>query len=159
MIKLQYSDGNNNSDFITELINVISEEQNNIYWGVGDLDIIPRYSGDYPGSGAHKIEEIAWKFGEKVEREQIVFLERTNLFEVLDDTQTIRRGVFVCFFNNSPYDYNFCPKVEVTEVNNMQHSLSYLEIRVLDGDLFFILSKDSKIINKLKNEFPDFLLN
>ncbi|SHM65201.1 hypothetical protein [Gracilibacillus kekensis] len=159
MIKFQYSDGNNNSNFIKGLINVISKEQNNIYWGVGDLDIIPRFSGDYPGSGTHKNQEIAWNFGEKVESEKIVFLEGTTLCEVLDDTQTIRRGVFVCFFNNSPYDYNFRPKVEVKEVNTIQHSLSYLEIRILDGDMFFILTKDSKMNSKLENEFSEFLLD
>lgn len=159
MIKFKYSDGNNNSGFIKGIFNVISDGRNNIYWGVGDLDIIPRYLGDYPGSGTHNKEDIAWKFGEKVERENIVYLEGRNLYEVLDDTQTIRSGVFVCFFNNSPYDYNFRPKVEVQEVNAMQHSLSYLEIRILDGDLFFILSKDSKIISKLESELPEFLLD
>ncbi|UTR15004.1 hypothetical protein MM221_21155 [Salipaludibacillus sp. LMS25] len=159
MIKFQYSDGNNNSDFIKGLISNISTEQNNIYWAIGDLDIIPRYSGDYPGSGNHKKQEIAWEFGEKVESEKVVFLEGATLYEVLDDTQTIRRGVFVCFFNNYSNDYNFRPKVEVTEVNTIQHSLSYLEIRILDGDMVFILTEDSKMISILENEYLEFLLD
>ncbi|MDA1476285.1 hypothetical protein [Bacillus changyiensis] len=158
MITFQLPDGNNNSDFIKKLFNIISIELNNIYWCVGDLEIIPRYLGDYPGSGPHNYEEIAWKFGEKVEREKVVFLEEKDLYDVLNDTQSVRRGVFVCFFNNYPYDYNFHPIVEVTDVKNMQHSLAYLEIRILDDDLFFILTKDSNIISKLKYEFPEYLL-
>lgn len=159
MIKFQIFDGNNNSNFIKQLFNVVYKELENIYWAVGDLDIIPKVPDDYPGSGPHENKEIAWKFGEKIEREKVAFLERESLVEILDDTQSIRNGVFICFLNKYPYDYNFCPRVENKEVNNMQHLLAHLEIRILDGDLFFILSKDKKLISKLKTEFPDVLLD
>jgi len=49
--------------------------------------------------------------------------------------------------------------VEVTEVNTIQHSLSHLGIRILDGDMFFILTEDSKMISKLENEYSEFLLD
>lgn len=155
MIKLQIFDGNNNTDFIKELFNVIHKELQSIYWAVGDLEIIPKFSGDYPGSSPYKNKEIAWKFGEKIEREKIVYLEKESLIEILDDTQSIREGVFACFFNKYHYDYNFRPKVEVKEVDKMQHPLAYLEIRILDGDLFFILSNDNKLMSKLETEFPN----
>ncbi|KWX87318.1 hypothetical protein AMQ83_13830 [Paenibacillus riograndensis] len=85
MIKLKISDANDNSDFIRILFEIIHEVRQDIYWGVGDLEIIPRFSGDYPGSGHHKHTEIAYNFGEKVERERIAFVTTSQLIKVIND--------------------------------------------------------------------------
>ncbi|URJ59014.3 hypothetical protein [Paenibacillus polymyxa] len=158
MIRFEFHDSNNNSDFIKNLLNVIIRNKQDVYWGVGDIEIVPQYQGDYPGSGNHDYREIALKFGEKIEREKLVYVTSVELFEILDDTQSIRSGVFVCFSNSCPFDYNFRPKLETKCANEMQHEMAYLEVRILDGDIFTILSGDSELLIILAETFHSSLV-
>lgn len=158
MLKLRYYDANNNSDFIINLLEVINKKWSNIYWGVGDIEIIPRYNDDYPGTGQNKSIEVAFNFGNKVEREKIAYLTLSQFMEVLEDTQTIRNAVLICFPNVVPFDYNLRPRVEVNELNKIQHELAQLEIRILDGDLFCILSKEREITLLLEEQMQEFIL-
>ncbi|WP_322906644.1 hypothetical protein [Paenibacillus campi] len=158
MLKLQYSDANNNSEFIINLLEVINKKWSDIYWGAGDIEIIPKYNDDYPGTGKNKSIEVAFNFGNKVEREKIAYLTFSQFMEVLEDTQTIRNAVLNCFPDDVPFDYNFRPRVAASELNKIQHELAQLEIRILDGDLFFILSKDREVILLIEEQTQEFIL-
>ncbi|WP_110930198.1 hypothetical protein [Paenibacillus bouchesdurhonensis] len=158
MLKLRYSDANNNSNFIINLLEVINKKWSNIYWAVGDIEIIPKYNGDYPGTGQNKSIEVAFNFGNKVEREKIAYLKLSQFMEVLEDTQTIRNAVLICFPNDVPFDYNLRPRVEANKLNKIQHELAQLEIRILDGDLFYILSKEREITLLLEEQLQEFIL-
>lgn len=158
MLKLGYSDSNENSEFTTRLIQVIDEEREDIYLGIGDIELIPRYRGDYPGAGQHEFIDRAYEFTKRVERERIVFMTPLEFTEVLYDSQTIRRAVIICFSNGVPYAYSLRPMVEVKDVNKIQHQLGQLEIRVLDGDLFYILSNDNGLIEILEKKMQEYVL-
>ncbi|MBT2288841.1 hypothetical protein J7E73_06745 [Paenibacillus albidus] len=158
MLKFQYSDANHNSSFITNLLDIIHEKWRNVYWGVSDIEIIPKYTGDYSGSGQHKSIEVAFNFGNKVEREKIAFLTLSQFMEVLEDTQTIRKAVLICFPNDVPFDYNLRPRVESKDTYKIQHESAQLEIRILDGDLFYIMSIESEITLLLEEKMQDFIL-
>ncbi|MBP1903415.1 hypothetical protein J2Z32_000027 [Paenibacillus turicensis] len=158
MLKLKYIDANNNRDFIINLLEVINKKWSYIYWGIGDVELIPKYHGDYPGTGQKSFNEVAFNFEKKVERERISYLTLSELLEVLEDTQTIRNAVLICFPNEVPFDYNLRPRVEVKELNKIQHELAQLEIRILDGDLFFILSREREIALLVKEQMHEFVL-
>ncbi|MGZ4164627.1 MAG: hypothetical protein ACXVPK_11365 [Tumebacillaceae bacterium] len=158
MLKLQFPNANDNGDIINEIINLIQAESQDIYWGVGDIEITPKFRGDYPGTGNHKFEEIAFDFGEKVDTEKIVFITTSHLLKVLDDTQSIRRAVFICFSKKDPYDFNLRPMVETKEKNKLQHKSARLELRILDGDLFFILTDESRLTDLLIAKFREYVI-
>ena len=132
---------NDNSSFLIELIAKTEYCKNNgYYWVVSDLDLIPLFHGDYIGNGGGTSEEIAYSFLNAYEKRGIAILSYNELINILRDSQSIRNAVIICFDNQVYIDEDtFRPRVESNNINKLSHDKANMEVRILDGDFFYIL--------------------
>lgn len=138
----EFDDSNNNSNYVIELLTNAQKKISDNYWLVSDLDMVPIFLGDYSGTGQIEKENVAYEFQLKMEKERISILTFNRLIEILKATRTIYNGVFMCFPNNVFIDKaSFRPVVEAKNPNDMSHKDAIYEIRILDGDLFYIFDE------------------
>lgn len=135
---------NDNSIFLIELINKTKYNKNeDYYWVITDLDLIPRFHEDYMGSGGAVSKEIAYSFLKNFENSGIAIMSYNELVNLLNDAQCVRNAVIVCFSKTVSIDTKtFRPRVESNDLDNLSHSDAKLEIRILDGDLFYVLRNE-----------------
>ncbi|MBH0332193.1 hypothetical protein ABH14_20940 [Brevibacillus brevis] len=151
MLRYTYSNPNDNIVFLQKLMSKI----NNLVieceiWAVGSLMLVPKYNGDYPPSGESNCNEIAFNFMKRVERERIAYVSFDDIQRIFQDTQCIREGVFFCFPKLTHYNYDFFPVADVENVEELQHPFALVEVRVIDGDIFEILSKEQSTIEQIR---------
>jgi len=74
---------------------------------------------------------------QRVEKEKVVILNYNELINILNDTQTVRRAVLVCFSSDFSVAKNsFRPLVEPRNPNILSNDNAKYELRILDGGLF-----------------------
>lgn len=134
-------DSNNNAQFLMNLIRETKYfENSNYYWVLSDIELIPLFHGDYNGSGGAISEETAYNFLKKYENNKIGIMKYNELIQLLEDTRTVTNGVFVCFDNRNLINKEtFRPTVECKNPERICHYNAELEVRILDGDLFYVL--------------------
>lgn len=133
---------NDNSSFLSDVINSMNIDQSKYKWIITDLDLVPIFDGDYSGIGRKASENVAYKFCKKIEQEKIAILNYCELLAVLKETRTIINGVFICLEKQNFVNFNtYRPKVESDVPQRMYDSRAKCEIRILDGELFFILEE------------------
>jgi len=138
------NDSNNNIEFLIDLIKGMQEGYHNSYWVISDLDLIPLFHGDYKGDGGVNFKEIAYSFNKRVEKEKVVILNYNELMSILNDAQTVRRAVLVCFSSDFSIDTDsFRPLVEPKNPNILSNDNAKYELRILDGGLFIILKNNT----------------
>lgn len=134
---LECNEPNNNVDFLCNIINRLDIDNSKYKWAISDLDLIPVFHGDYNGIGGEEKESMSYKFLQKIEREGVVVLDRYELYDILEDTQTIRNGVFICLQKQHSIDVNtYRPKVERDKAEELYDNRAECEIRILDGGCF-----------------------
>lgn len=138
---ITFKNPNDNSDFLLELINRTEYcNSDDYYWVITDLDLTPRFHGDYMGNGGAVSEETAYSFLQIYEKIGIAIINYNNLVNLLKDSQCIRSVIILCFSKQIFIDINtFRPKVESSNSNELSHNEAKIEVRILDGDLFYIL--------------------
>lgn len=156
IIRLQFYEPNENSEFIKRIIELIYSKLDDVYWSVSDLDLVPKVSNEYSGTGESYATEVAWNLYKKIQRDKVEFLCKDMLADVLNDTATIRNAVLLCFSNEYERDYSIRARVEGVNHSVIQNEKAILEIRILDGDLFTILCRDSNIEKELALQFSEF---
>lgn len=112
-------------------------------WIISDLDLIPKFHGDYSGIGNEATLSAAYIFLNKIEHEKIAVLSSDELFCVLEDAIAIDKGVFICL--EKQYSINkdtYRPRIESDKPERMYDHRAEFEIKILDGDLFYILEKN-----------------
>lgn len=133
---------NNNSYFLSDIIKSMNIDYSKYKWIIFDLDLVPIFHGDYCGMGGEVPQSAAYKFLKKMEKDKIAVLSYSEMLMILEDTRTISKGVFICI--KKEYGINtdtYCPGVESDRPEEMYDNRSEYEIRVWDGELFFILEK------------------
>lgn len=131
---------NANIPFFINIIKSLNIDIIKYKWVVSDLDLIPVFHGDYSGVGGNETDSLSYRFIKKIEHNKIVIIDSYELFNLLQDTQSIRNGVFICLENHYNIDLdNYTPKVECKNTNQPYDSRAKYEIRILDGGLFFVL--------------------
>lgn len=141
MKTLECDNPNNNSFYLIKLIDNLTELKENYYWIIADLDLIPIFKGDYSGIGNERDEGIAENLLKTVEKSKAVRLDYEQLMQILYDTLTVRNAVLTCLEKSCKVDLNtFRPRVE-SESKKMYDSRAKYEIRILDGELFFVLTE------------------
>lgn len=158
MLKIQYREANNNSNFIIKLLGKIDEIIKGECWGISDLDIVPNSVVDYSSLERGGNSERVQQFELKVSEEGIVFLTLKELNEILFCAETIRWGVLLCYKKNIRREKIIYPLVEVQECNKLQDPHAIFEMRMLDGDLFFLLSNEEKILNMIESNFREYVI-
>jgi hypothetical protein len=135
---------NDNSDFLIDLINKTEYSKNEGYcWVITDLDLIPRFHGDYMGNGGAVSKEIAYSFLEDFKNAGIAIMSYNELVNLFKEAQCVRNAVIVCFSKTVTIDTKtFRPRVETNNLNKLSHSNAKIEIRILDGDLFYVLKNN-----------------
>lgn len=138
---ITFDNPNDNSEFLLELINKTEYcNSDDYYWVITDLDLIPRFHGDYMGNGGAVSEEIAYSFLQNYEKTGIAIMNYNNLVNLLKDSQCVRNVIILCFSKQVFIDTNtFRPKVESSNPDKLSHNEVKIEVRILDGDLFYIL--------------------
>ena len=77
---------------------------------------------------------------EEYEKSNVIILDYKQLMQFLKDVQTLRNAVIICLEDNDKIDINnFRPEVESPN-KDMYDNRAIYEIRILDGDLFYIIS-------------------
>ena len=138
---LEYNDSNHNSFYLIELLNSMTKIKENYYWVIADLDLIPIFHSDYSGIGNKEKTRIVINLLKTIEKNKIAILEYKQLMQVLDDTLSIRNAVIICLEKSYEIDLDlFRPTVE-SENKRMYDSRAKYEIRILDGELFFIITE------------------
>ena len=138
---LEYNDSNHNSFYLIELLNSMTKIKENYYWVIADLDLIPIFHSDYSGIGNKEKPRIVINLLKTIEKDKIAILEYKQLMQVLDDTLSIRNAVIICLEKSYEIDLDlFRPTVE-SENKKMYDSRAKYEIRILDGELFFIITE------------------
>ena len=133
-------DPNDNTDFLCKLLNDLAVDKFKYKWVISDLELIPIFHGDYSGIGGNEIQSTAAKFMEKVEQEKVAIVDTDEMYGILEDTQTIRNGVFVCLNKQDSIDIRtYHPRVECGNVDQLYDKRARHEVRILDGSLFFVL--------------------
>lgn len=149
-LEIQYADSNHNIKFVQALFSTIHALHKESYWAVGNLDLVPKFHGDYHPTGKSTHPELSYHYYLRVQNEWVVFSTLDELQAVFLDTETVHWGAFLCFANDVAKDKEIHPFVEAKPVDNLQHPLALLEIRILDGDLFILLSKDRSLLDTVK---------
>lgn len=138
---LECDDSNNNSSYLIDVINSLTEQKENYYWIIADLDLIPIFKGDYSGIGNKREEGVADTLLKKIEKNEVVSLDYEQLIQILYDTLTVRNVVLTCFKKSCKIDLStFRPRVESAS-KKMYDSRAKYEIRILDGNIFFVLTE------------------
>lgn len=141
MKTLECDNPNNNSFYLIKLINNLTELTENYYWIIADLDLIPIFKGDYSGIGNERDDGVAYTLLKTIEKSKVVSLDYDQLMQILYDTLTVRNVVLTCFEKSCNIDLNtFRPRVESAS-KKMYDSRAKYEIRILDGELFFVLTE------------------
>ncbi len=95
--------------------------------------------GDYSGNGGREVKNLCVEFKEKMEKKNTEIFSHSELIELLSDAQTIYRVVLIYFDKNVEIDIQtFCPVVDSAEQNESSNEDALYEIRILDGDMFFL---------------------
>lgn len=138
---LECDNPNNNSLYLIKLINNLTELTENYYWIIADLDLIPIFKGDYSGIGSERDDGVAYTLLKTIEKSKAVSLDYDQLMRILYDTLTVRNVVLTCFEKSCKIDLNtFRPSVESASKRKYDSRAKY-EIRILDGELFFVLTE------------------
>jgi hypothetical protein len=160
LLRYFYNYPNNNSSFLIKLASIINIEINNEkIWAVGSLVLTPKFHGDYPPAKEAKFDEIAHSFAKKVEKEGIVYASFDEIQQILQDTQYVREGVFICLPRLVDRSFQFFPLADVEDVEEIQHPLALVEIRVIDGDIFEVLIKDLSFEEEIRNKIDKLIEN
>lgn len=137
---LECSKPNDNIYFLHDIMDGLDINQSNYKWVISDLNLVPAFHGDYSGIGGEENESISYKFLQRMEQEQVVILDGDELYCILEDTQTIRNGVFICLEKQYVIDtQTYRPKVESSNPDQLYDKRAICELRILDGGLFFVL--------------------
>lgn len=133
-------ESNDNTYFLLNILRELQIDKSKYKWGVSDLDLVPVFHGDYNGTGGAVSESISYGFLQKIEREKVAVIDDDERSVILNDTQTIRNGVFICLDKAYKVDiHTYHPKVERDDIEKLYDDRAKHEIRILDGDLFFVL--------------------
>lgn len=133
------NDSNANSSYIMQIINDLTLSQNECYWVVADLELVPVFHGDHSGTGGEQEEGKAYSLSKRLESNKVEILDYIQLIEILKDTLTIRNMVLACFDLSYKVDLDsFQPKVEF-ERKKLFDSHAKYEIRILDGSLITVI--------------------
>ena len=135
---------NDNSDFLIDLISKTEYSKNEgYYWVITDLDLIPRFHEDYMGNGGAVSKEILYSFLEDFKNAGIAIMSYNELVNLFKEAQCVRNAVIVCFSKTVNIDTKtFRPRVETNNLNKLSHSNAIMEIRILDGDLFYVFKNN-----------------
>lgn len=134
---------NDNVDFFCKIIESLNANLSDYKWVISDLDLVPLFCGDFSGIGGEESESVAYNFLKRAEQEKVVIINVDEMYIILEDTQVIRNGVFICLNKQDSIDiHTYRPKVESNSPEKMYDNRAKCEIRILDGELFFILEKD-----------------
>lgn len=152
MLKIKYDNPNENAHFISGILQSVSETvSNNVKWLISELELVPKYNGDYSPTGKNQNPDYAYHFTERIRNEHIVLCSGSELRLALEESTSVRWGVFLGFLDKTSTDVDFYPTVEVEEIELIQHPLALIEIRIIDGDIIEILSRDEEIISRIQN--------
>lgn len=151
MLEFIYKDSNNNSEFINEIIECIDEMIGNIYWIIYDLDIIANDREDFITNKPIFSEKV-FNFENLVEREHGVYINTKELSEIIFESRTIRKAALACYKNDIPKIREYIPLVE-GNLDNIKSTHAILEIRILDGDLIYIIGNESLNLEFIKSKF------
>jgi hypothetical protein len=95
------------------------------------------------GCGGAVSKEIAYSFLKNFEKSGIAIMSYSDLVNLLKDAQCVRNAVIVCFSKTASIDTKtFRPRVESNDLDKLSHSDAKIEIRILDGDLFYVLRNE-----------------
>ena len=137
---LECLEPNNNVYFLSEILNDLNVDKSKYKWVIADLDLIPVFHGDYSGIGGEETENEVCRFLKSVEQEKVIIVNVNELYNILNDTQTVRSGVFICLNKQDSIDVNtYRPKVECNNADQRYDERAKYEVRILDGSLFFVL--------------------
>lgn len=85
-------------------------------------------------------KSIAYDFMKKIERDKVVVINFDELYDIFEDAQTICNGVFICLDNQDEINMDtYRPRVEGINTNQFYDKRAKCEIKILDGDLIYIL--------------------
>ncbi len=141
MKTLVCGDPNQNVTYLVDLIHRLTERTEDCDWIVADLELVPIFKGDYSGVGKEEAERATDALLHTIKQNKVVRLDYESLMRVLEDTLTVGNAVFICVPKSCPVDFNtYCPRVE-SERKQMYDSRANYEIRILDGDLFFVFTE------------------
>lgn len=155
LIELYYEYSDFNSDFIGEIIRYIDNFISDIYWVVSDIDIIENDRDDYVNNKPLFSENVV-KFQEKVEREFGVYVSTEEFLDILFNSRTIYRGAIACFKNNIPKLRQYIPFTE-GNIDKIKSTHALLEIRIIDGDLIFLIGNEGENLDFVKEKFNKYL--
>ena len=153
MLKLKYKYPNNNAEFISDIVKYIDSLYSNYYWYITDLNIIANDREDYLNNKPMFSERV-FNFQKQVDDENGVYIKTDKLLEILFESRAIMRGVLSCFNDDIPKIKRYIPLVE-EDISREITTNAMLEIRILDGDLIFIISNNSNILNSIKKQFNE----
>ncbi|UQZ82173.1 hypothetical protein SK3146_01330 [Paenibacillus konkukensis] len=122
---------NDNSDEILGIVRLLTHHQKNIVWLLSDLDIVPKYFGDYHPTGKKEPRLLVYNFMSKIQKEGFIAASFTELQDLLIETASIRRGVFLCVPDSTVLG-DFYAHVEPQNIDAFQHECAFHEVRVLD---------------------------
>lgn len=161
MIILKYDDSNNNKIFLERILNKIQSMVSRLYWSINDLYIVPLYIEDINGFGKEQFKDIAFELQKSVDNEKVVFLEYSEFKEVLKKVRTIYSAVIMGFPVEVEYNYQLRARVNISlsKKNNIQNEDAIVEIRIIEGYLFEIISRNSNIENLIETELNSYILN
>lgn len=155
MVEFVYKDSNNNSEFINEIVDYIYHMLGDIYWSVSDLDIIANDNEELYSNKPMFSERVV-NFEAIVRKEHGLYITTEELSEIIFESRTIRKMALACFKNTIPKLRQYIPLVE-SDINNIKCTQAILEIRILDGDLIFLIGNDGINLDGIKGKFEEFL--
>ncbi|MGN0582086.1 MAG: hypothetical protein ACI4KB_05230 [Oscillospiraceae bacterium] len=155
MLKIHSCDPNNNAELISDIIKCIDCKFNDYYWHISDLEIIANDREDYIYNKPLFSERVL-SFQKQVDDEHGVYIKKNLLLKILFESRTIYRGVFSCFNNGTGKLASYSSSVENTSGQEMPTDVVF-EMRILDGDLIFIKSKNSDVLNFIKENFSEYI--
>lgn len=91
-------------------------------------------------------------FENVVEREHGVYINTKKLSEIIFETRTIRKAALACYKNDIPKLREYIPLVE-SNLDKIKGTHAILEIRILDGDLIFIIGNEGINLESIKSKF------
>lgn len=139
MERIRYEDCNNNSKFLIKLITEAQSKLDDNCWLISDLVLKPKYRGDYSSNSENRTEEVAYNFARRMESEKTCIMTYDELVRILNDTKTVENAVIIAFSREKNIDAgSFRPMVESKNPSMISHEEAMYEIRILDGDLFYI---------------------
>lgn len=155
VVELLYKDSNNNSEFINNILTYIDNKFEDIYWVVSDLDIIANDREDFI-SNKSLFSDKVYNFELMVEKERGVYISTDELSSIICESRTIRKMALACFKNNVAKSRQYIPLVE-SDMNKIKFTQAMLEMRVLDGDLIFLIGNNGINLDFIKENFIEHL--